>query len=70
MRNATNILSRYFTTNDANFPGLALAMANPHLHRTWEMAAAEDGSEQHCYGIGAGYMLSTFVLGVRRDSPV
>ena len=29
-----------------------------------------DASEVHCYGIVPGYILSTYVLGVRRDAPV
>ena len=37
---------------------------------TWEMTDPAKGSKLHCYGIVAGEILSTYVLGVRRDSPV
>jgi hypothetical protein len=36
---------------------------------TWEMTGGE-GSKMHCYGIVPGCILSTYVLGVRRDAPV
>jgi len=35
---------------------------------TWESMGG--GSKVHCYGIVPGYILSTYVLGVRRDAPV
>lgn len=35
---------------------------------TWEGLGS--GSKVHCYGIVPGYILSTYVLGVRRDEPV
>ncbi len=44
------------------------AMASAPEQTTWEMPTG--GSKMHCYGITAGYILSTYVLGVRRDAPV
>ena len=35
---------------------------------TWESMGG--GSKVHCYGIVPGYILSAYVLGVRRDAPV
>jgi len=45
-------------------------MANSRLQLTWEKSGIDDGSEQHCYGIVPGYILSSYVLGVRREAPV
>lgn len=44
------------------------AMTDSPWQTTWE--AMSGGSKIHCYGIVPGYVLSSFVLGVRRDAPV
>ena len=44
------------------------AMVDSPWQTSWE--ALGGGSKVHCYGIVPGYILSTYVLGVRRDAPV
>ena len=44
------------------------AMIDSPWQTTWESVGG--GSKVHCYGIVPGYVLSTYVLGVRRDAPV
>ena len=44
------------------------AMVDSPWQTSWESIGG--GSKVHCYGIVPGYILSTYVLGVRRDTPV
>ena len=44
------------------------AMVDSPWQTSWESVGG--GSKVHCYGIVPGYILSTYVLGVRRDAPV
>ena len=44
------------------------AMVDSPWQTSWE--SVRGGSKVHCYGIVPGYILSTYVLGVRRDQPV
>lgn len=43
-------------------------MVDSPWQTSWESIGG--GSKVHCYGIVPGYILSTYVLGVRRDAPV
>lgn len=50
-----------------------LGMVESPWQTTWEMTGSgkgKGGSHCHCYGIVPGFTLSTYVLGVRRDTPV